>query len=249
MTVTETQTYQNWIGQPVTDTNGDKIGKVAQIYVDNETSQPAWVTVNTGLFRGRSSFVPLQGAQFTNDALVVAYDKEIIKDAPQIEDDGTQSPDEEQQLYAYYGQAYAPSAPTGQSGYDRSGQTTDNAMTRSEERLVVGTNRQEVGRARLRKYVVTENVQTTVPVSHEEVRIEREPITEGNYDSAVSGPNISEEEHEVVLTAERPVVQKEVVPVERVRLTKETFAEEAVVNDEVRKEQFDTDGVEGYDGR
>jgi uncharacterized protein (TIGR02271 family) len=130
----------------------------------------------------------------------------------------------------------------GTVGHDTSGPTTDDAMTRSEEQIRVGTQQVEAGRARLRKYVVTENVTQTVPVSHEEVRIEREPITEANAPSAHDGPSISEEEHEVVLHAEQPVVQKEAVPVERVRLNTETVTEQQQVSEEVRKEQIDTDG-------
>src|SRR3712207_2301431 len=103
----------------------------------------------------------------------------------------------------------------------------------------------EVGRARLRKYIVTEQVQTTVPVQREEVRIEREPITEGNVDQALDGPALSEEEHEVTLHAEQPVVEKNVVPKERVRLEKDTFTEEQTVSDEVRKERIETEGDAG----
>jgi uncharacterized protein (TIGR02271 family) len=99
----------------------------------------------------------------------------------------------------------------------------------------------EAGRARLRKYVVTENVTQTVPVSREEVRLEREPITDANRDRAMAGPAISEEEHEVVLREERPVVEKEAVPVERVRLDTETVTDQVTVDEEVRKEQIDTD--------
>ena len=119
--------------------------------------------------------------------------------------------------------------------------TTDDAMTRSEERLKVGTRKEEAGRARLRKYVVTENVTQTVPVSREEVRVEREPITDKNVGAARSGPNISEEEHEVVLHQERPIVEKEAVPVERVRLGTETVTDQETVSEDVRKEQIDTD--------
>ena len=118
-------------------------------------------------------------------------------------------------------------------------------MTRSEEQLRVGTETVEAGRARLRKYVVTENVSTTVPVSHEEVRVEREPITGANRDTALSGEPISEEEHEVTLRAERPVVAKEAVPVERARLTTETVTEDAAVNETVRKERIEEPGAEG----
>jgi uncharacterized protein (TIGR02271 family) len=117
-------------------------------------------------------------------------------------------------------------------------------MTRSEERLNVGTQSQETGRARLRKYVTTEQQTVNVPVTREEVRIEREPITEGNVGDAMSGPDISEEEHEVTLHEERPVVEKEAVPVERVRLSKEQVTDQESVTDEVRKEQIETDGVD-----
>jgi uncharacterized protein (TIGR02271 family) len=136
----------------------------------------------------------------------------------------------------------------GTVGHDTSGPTTDDAMTLSEERLNVGTRREEVGRARLRKYVVTENVTQTVPVEREEVRIEREPITDANIGNAMDGPAISEEEHEVVLHAERPVVEKEAVPVERVRLDKQVVSEQENVSDTVRKEAVETDGIEGTRG-
>ena len=128
------------------------------------------------------------------------------------------------------------------AGYDTSGPTTDDAMTISEERLNVGTERVEAGRARLRKHVVTEQRTETVPVSHEEVRLEREPITDANVDSALAGPAISEEEHEVVLTEERPVVEKETVPVERVRLGTETVTENEQVTESVRHEEVELDG-------
>jgi uncharacterized protein (TIGR02271 family) len=124
---------------------------------------------------------------------------------------------------------------------DTSGPDTDDAMTRSEERLVAGTRTEEAGRARLRKYVVTEQEQVTVPVSREEVRIEREPITDANRGAALDGPAITEEEHEVTLHAERPVVETEAVPVERVKLGKETVTDTEQVQGEVRKEQIDFD--------
>src|SRR5215213_2377713 len=114
-------------------------------------------------------------------------------------------------------------------------------MTLSEERLNVDTQQVEAGRARLRKYVVTENVTQTVPVSHEEVRVEREPITDANVGSAMDGPAISEEEHEVTLRAERPVVEKEAVPVERVRLDKETVTDTETVSADLRKEEIEVD--------
>ena len=129
-------------------------------------------------------------------------------------------------------------------GRDTSGPTTDDAMTLSEERLNVGTRSEEVGRARLRKYVVTENVTESVPVTREEVRLEREPITDANVGNALDGPAISEEEHEVTLHAERAVVDKEAVPVERVRLDKTTVTEQEQVSEGLRKEEIELEGVD-----
>jgi uncharacterized protein (TIGR02271 family) len=179
-----------------------------------------------------------------------------------VETDGHLEPSEEDRLYSHYAlgggtQTYTEatanrdtdyrdadyaSADRGSVGRDTSGPTTDDAMTRSEERLNVGTERQATGRARLRKYVTTENVTQTVPVQREEVRIEREPITDANRGAAFSGPDLSEEEHEVTLHEERPVIEKETVPVERVRLDKETVSDEVTVEEEVRKERIETDG-------
>ncbi|MFF8925718.1 DUF2382 domain-containing protein [Streptomyces longwoodensis] len=116
----------------------------------------------------------------------------------------------------------------------------DDAMTRSEERMHVGVERREAGRARLRKYVDTEEEEHTVPLRHEEARVVREPITDENLDAALSGPDIAEAEHEVVLHEERPVVETEAVPVERVRLTTEELTEQETVRGAVRKERIET---------
>ena len=246
----DSQAYADWPGREVIDSKGEKLGKVSQIYLDEQTAQPTWLSIKSGLFGSRSSFVPLDGANWDEGTLVVAYDKDTVKGAPDIDDSGALSVDEEQELFAHYGWDYDAPESVEEDRATGTGIGADDAMTRSEERLTVGTARQEVGRARLRKYVVTEQVQTTVPVSHEEVRVEREPITAENYDTAVSGPDISEAEHEVVLTAERPVVQKEVVPVERVRLATDNVTEQAEINEEVRKERIEAEGAnEGRRGQ
>ena len=114
-------------------------------------------------------------------------------------------------------------------------------MTRSEEELHVGTTEREAGRVRLKKYVVEDTVTETVPVRREEVRVEREPITDANRDEAVDGPAISEDEHEVTLRAEEPVVEKRTVPKERVRLEKDVETDEREVSETVRSERIDVD--------
>jgi uncharacterized protein (TIGR02271 family) len=242
----------------VVSANGQKIGSIGQIYLDDTTGEPTFVTVKTGLFGTAESFVPLADATVDGNDIRVNYDKDLVKDAPHVDPDGDITPTEEQQLYAHYGLSSSGGYTSGTdttdvsgtrdydtaddtTGYDTSGPTTDEAMTRSEERVNVGTRKEEAGRARLRKYVVTENVTQTVPVSREEVRVEREPITDENVGAARSGPSISEEEHEVVLHQERPVVEKEAVPVERVRLGTETVTDQETVTEDVRKEQIDTD--------
>ena len=131
------------------------------------------------------------------------------------------------------------SAVNGNGRDTMAGDTSGGAMTRSEEQLKVGTERVETGRVRLVKHVVTEQQQVRVPVSHEEVRLEREPITDANRDAAMRGKDITEAEHEVTLFAEKPVVGKETVPVERVRLDTDTVTDTETVSDTVRKEQID----------
>src|SRR5205085_8245880 len=127
---------------------------------------------------------------------------------------------------------------TGTEGYDTSGPTTDEAMTRSEEHLDVAKTTQPAGRARLRKYVTTETESVTVPVRKERAVLETEPVTGANLDEATSGPEISEEEHEVVLNEERVVVDKVAEPVVRVRLGTQSVTEEQTVSGDVRKEHI-----------
>ena len=253
--MTNPQQWDTLIGLTATEADGGKIGNIGQVYLDEDTGEPAWVTVSTGMFGTRESFAPLYGSSVRGDQLVLAVSKQLVKDAPAIADDGHLSEADCAELYQHYA-AYLGSEADSTEGPDTDGYAgrhaddrvegtgTDDAMTRSEERLRVGTENVQSGRARLRKYVVTENVSTTVPVSHEEVRLEREPVTEANRDAALSGADITEEEHELTLHAERPVVAKETVPVERVRLSTETVTEEQQVNEQLRKEQIDEPDVD-----
>lgn len=277
----------------VETSDGENVGKIGQVFVDDTTGNPSWVTVKTGLFGMNESFVPLAEATVSGDVVRVPYDKATIKDAPNHDADAALDPAAEQELYRYYqldgaggylspettgvadgladstaatsvadstggaaetygnGESEELLANSRSAGHDTSGPNTDEAMTRSEERLHVGTEQVESGRARLRKYVVTEQQTVTVPVTHEEVRLEREDITDENRDAAYSGGTITEEEHEVTLHAERPVVTTEAVAVERVRLETDTVQTEESVSGEVRKEEIelDTDGNRSADPR
>ena len=248
-------------GQDIYDRSGDKLGALEEIYLDAETGAPEWALVNTGLFGTKSTFVPLRDATEEGDTLRVPYDKAQVKDAPKVDPDGELSQDQEAELYRHYGLDYSESrsdsglpeggagagttdTTTGEAGtvgHDTSGPTTDDAMTRSEEELHVGTTEQESGRARLRKYVVEDEVTKTVPVKREEVRIEREPITDANAGAATDGAAISEDEHEVVLHEEEVVAEKQTVPKERISLEKDQVTDERQVSERLRKEQVDVD--------
>jgi len=258
------------IGMTAYGADGDKIGSIGQLFLDEQSGTPEFVTINTGLFGTSESFVPVQNASVEGNRVVVPFAKDKVKDAPNVDaDSGRLDQAEERRLYEHYGMAYDDRAsgfgtepngadgngddgyadPTGPpvegvapEGRDLSGPETDNAMTRSEEHVTVGTTQQEAGRARLRKYVTTEQETHTVPVRKERAVLETEPVTDSNVDAATDGPAISEEEHEVTLSEERVVVSKEAQPVERVRLGTETVTEEQSVTEEVRKEHIEAEG-------
>src|SRR4051794_4802749 len=264
-----------WRGKNAVDADGSKIGTIEEVYLDADTDRPEWLAVKTGLFGSKISFVPIADATDTGGDVRVPYSKDQVKDAPHAEADGQLSQDEEAQLYRHYGLDYSesrsdtgladgtagdptPQGSPGVVGNDVSGPETDSAITRSEEELTVGTAQREAGRVRLKKYVVEDEVTQTVPVRREEIRIEREPITDANIGDATAGPAISEEEHEVTLHAEEVVANKRVVPKERIRLDKDVETVQQQVGETVRKEQIaivaadghpaeGTDGVRGTD--
>ena len=273
-------------GATVTGDQGTKLGKVDNVYLDNQTGRAEWAAVKTGMFGGHVSLVPLAAADLRDGNLHLPYSKDQVQNAPHHDPGQELSVDDEKELFTHYGVAYEGDTATARPGQDQqarqaqqgqhasgqapeqsaqhpdrhagdtrrdrdgeagvvgrdtSGPTTDEAMTRSEEELRTGTQTVQTGRARLRKHVVTEQQTVTVPVSHEDVTLEREPITEHNQDAATSGANISEEEHEVTLHAEQPVVTTETVAKERVKLGTQTVQEQQQVSGEVRKEQIDMD--------
>ena len=236
--MTDMQDTGRLIGRTAVDPSGAKIGTISDVYVADDSGRPEWLAVNTGMFGSKVSFVPLAGAEAAGDEVVLGYDKAQVKDAPKAEADGHLSTDEEAELYTHYGRGV-----TGQSdrGRDKRGPATDDAMTRSEEELDVNTRSREAGRARLRKWIETEDVNITVPVQREKARLVTEPITDANRDKAMSGGDLTTEDHEVVLTEEVVDVDKRVVPKERVRLETETETDEVAVDETVRKERIEMD--------
>ncbi|MFS2291136.1 MAG: DUF2382 domain-containing protein [Actinomadura sp.] len=329
------------MGMSVTDTNGTKVGTIKQVYLNDDSGAPEWVTVHTGWFGMRESFVPLAGARKNQDVLEVPYDKETIKGAPNVDADEHLSHAQIVDLYRHYGVRPPGGRRTGEQGPQRetggdrrasggedatasaeaaqgtaagtetagpspakgapgTGGTTGmpstagmpgvpgaagrsaaapgmavrpekgggqggrgerqamppqspregaeapmTEITRSEEQMRVGTERHESGRVRVRKWVETEMVEQTIPVSHEEIRIDREPIVGGEPSS---GASLSEDEQEIILYEERPVITKETVPVERIRIRTDRVQDEQTVRGEIRKERVEVTRDDGARG-
>ena len=292
------------------DKNGEKLGDVNEVFVDDQSGQPTFVEVNHGLFGMNSSLVPLRGHDFSGDDLKLGFSKDRIKDAPDFDSDKPLTPEAQSDIFKHYGLenahdvtdykdsnldskrdaqagadkdhnltagAGAAGAGAGVAGAGVAGahadekkaatHTTDAAATerkagvaddaaaartnndgeliRSEEQLNVNKERVATGEARLRKYVVTDTESVEVPVEREEVRVERTPINAEdakNYNGSISGDS---EEASVTLHEERVNVNKETVPVEKINLKKDTVRDTETHTEELRKEQIDTDGVDG----
>lgn len=243
----------------VIDSEGNKIGSVGQVYLDDATGNPKFVTVNTGLFGTNESFVPVDGAQVSGDEIRVPYTKDVVKDAPNVASDGHIEPSEEDEIFRYY-QMEGTGVGDGDVDRDRDvaaagvvdrdrGVDVDrdrdldggDSVVRHEEEVRVGKERVETGRVRLRKHVVRDTKTVEVPVEREEVEVVREPIADGER-----GGTLSDGDVEVTLTEERPVVQKDVVAKERVGLDKNVVQESQQVQTEVGREEVEVvgDGVD-----
>lgn len=317
-------------GSDVYASDGDKIGKVEEIYYDEATRQPEWIGIGTGFLRMKRVVVPVQGASIRDDCLWVPYGKDQVKDSPDIDDDEITT-DQEQQLATYYGLGYsyqssetgmptmagtgpvnvdesmrtAPpvmeategdvgrfsrepeqgenlatgttagwtgvdvdrsaaerttmgtgtmeSGATGHAGWTDTnvsgagtftggttgvtGTTGEETLTVSEEELRIGKRETEAGRVRLRKWVESTPVSEQVELRQETAYVEREPINQ-----PVSSASIGEQEVDVSLRREEPVVQKEVVARERVSIGKDVETETTTVSDEVRREHVEVEG-------
>jgi len=271
----DTGVLRQWLGQDLTDRDGDKAGTIVNFYLDEEAGQPDWAVVRTGLLGSRLTLVPLDQATVCFAAAVggggrvtVPYELATILDAPSVALGEELSELDTTVLLRYYGlevvepaepgdldQTDTPGAEAVEAGGagERPVQLTDQPTTtsspseapveviRSEEELRVG-KRRRARRVRLKRYVVTDYITTTIPVQREEVRLEEEPVDEPTAGEPTGGRAPSAEEAaEVLLREEEVVVQKRVVPRERVRLTKEVVTEERPVSGGVRKEQVEVD--------
>jgi uncharacterized protein (TIGR02271 family) len=234
-------------GANVYDVAGERIGSVEEIFYDDETSRPEWIGVGTGFLGTRRILVPVAGARASGDGITVPYAKDTVNDAPDVDGDRI-SEDVEVQLYTYYRTSWTDRwsgdravADDGRATAPRDGRS--DSMTRSEEQLRVGKETIDAGRVRLRKWVETEPVQADVELERETAHVRRERIDEPTTAAA-----IGEQEIDVVLHEERPVVAKETVARERIRLDRGLEVETTTVRDDVRREHVDVEGDPALDG-
>ena len=203
-------------GSTVYGTDGKKIGTAGQVYLDDQSGEPEWVTVNTGLFGTNESFVPLRNADLTGDGLTVPYSKDQVKDAPNVDpDNGHLDESEEERLFRHYDL----------SSVSAAGQGTDAGVSGTSGRDVDGDDRplhgpcvghdtvgpddgrcdDPVGGAAAGRHhrVATRVVplaqvrgdrdsSVARPVTQENARLEREPITDANGEEALNGPDLTE---------------------------------------------------------
>ncbi len=269
------------VGGTAYDADGGKLGTVEHFFVDDRTGTPSWVAVTTGLFGTRTSLVPAQSAALEDGRLVLPVTKDAVRSAPEVGEGGHLSPDDEARLRRHYGLEVAgtgePAWTADSAGLtpagaapaededERTGRhaapaasdgsmASDGGMVRSEEQLRVGTEQVAATRVRIVKYVVTEEVQVTVPIRREEIRVEEVPVDavdepgDSLVPAASGGGGLPDE---IVLHTERPVVTVEVVPVERVRLRVDVVEGQETVSGQVQREQIvvDQDGVPGVSPR
>jgi stress response protein YsnF len=263
------------VGGTAYGADGDKLGMVEAFFVDDRTGAPSWVAVATGLLGTRHSIVPAVGATYADGALRVPVTADAVKSAPSMAGDHLDPADEEA-LRRHYGLTSGGAQPGSVAPVETGPRhaapvetppvetapvetapvepaaaaepvASDGAMTRSEEELRVGTERVATTRARLVKYVVTEDVQITVPIRREEIRIEQVPLDEpigdrqGETLVPASGTPSGGLPDEIILHTERPVVTVEVVPVERVRLRTDLVEGQETVTGQVQREQIAVD--------
>ncbi len=210
MTITDPQSLA---GLSVLGPYGVRLGRVHQAYVNVHTALPEWVAVSTGPPDGQIRLMPLAEADHDRDALHVPYDLAQLTSAPIARPAKELSAEDQRRLYPHYGLQAGPAVPPPDAGdQDRSAQAgPDDAATRSEERL---------------------------QVSHEEVRVERDPIGDAGWDHDPTSPGLTQEHHEVVLHGERPVIGKQVVPLEQIWMVSEVAGEDQTVSEDLGKERI-----------
>jgi uncharacterized protein (TIGR02271 family) len=275
-----TAVEDRFAGYEVYDQSGSKIGKVDDLFVD-ENDQPEYIGVKMGFLGMSSTLIPWQlvTPDESSGSLTVASDKETAKNGPAFDDDREITPEFEQQVYSYYGLSHSSGSegsgsygsyyseestdagtvgPGMSMGDTETGEFREHAITdegvnqsrgddlededelrvqRTEEELRAGTREREAGALNVRKRVRTDREQVEVPTRHEEVTVERVPVSEGTATEA----QIGEDEVSIPVTEEEVVVEKRPVAKEEVRIRKDVVEDTEVVEEDVRREEIDVD--------
>ncbi len=226
-----------YAGYTVYDNAGSKIGKVDDLFLD-ENDRPEYIGVKMGFLGTSSTLIPMELATTDESAgtITVSTDKETAKNGPAFDDDREITPDFENEVHSYYGLQSTESTQT-------TGETTDEdelRVQRSEEELRAGTREREAGEVGVQKTVRTERERLEVPTRREEVTVDRVPV-EGEASEA----QIGDDEVRVPVTEEEVVVEKRPVAKEEVRVRKDVVEDTEVVEEDVRKEEVDVDDQSG----
>jgi uncharacterized protein (TIGR02271 family) len=230
----------SFAGYEVYDRNGEKIGKVDDLFVD-ENDNPEYIGVKMGFLGTSSALIPMELVTVDESAgrLEVATDKETAKNGPAFDDDSEITPDYEYQVYSYYAlqRSETTAEPATYGAYPTETTDVDELrVQRSEEELRAGTRERQAGAINVRKRVITERQQMEVPTRHEEVTVDRVPV-EGTATEA----EIGEDEVVIPVTEEEVVVEKRPVAKEEVRIRKDVVEDTEVVEEDVRREEVDID--------
>src|SRR5918994_1677691 len=229
-----------YAGYEVYDRDGEKIGKVDDLFVD-ENDQPEYIGVKLGFLGTRSTLIPMDLARVNDERqlIEVATDKDTVKSGPSFDDDREITPDFENEVNSYYGLQSTQSTEERRSYDAYPTETTDEdelRIQRSEEELRAGTREREAGALTVRKRVVTDRQRMEVPTRREEVTVERVPV-EGEASEA----EIGDDEVRIPVTEEEVVVEKRPVAKEEVRIRKDVVEDTEVVEEDVRREEVEVD--------
>ncbi|MDQ2849833.1 MAG: YsnF/AvaK domain-containing protein [Actinomycetota bacterium] len=248
--------FDQVLGQPLYDAHGSQVGLIGQVYVYPDSAAPQWVTVHTGAPSTMELFVPVAGATAVGMGLGVPYGMDTVLTAPRADGDTVAlSPMHVARLYRHYGVVTSADHPHSGPTHDQDQQ--DNAamtsggggMTRSEEQLTIATETYPTETVRLRKHIITEEKTITVSVRREVFTLERAPVAEHDSESVGGGLKAepSHLQYETVLHEEQIVVNKKMVPIERVTLFVDVVAEQREITEQVRKEQIETETTDSND--
>jgi uncharacterized protein (TIGR02271 family) len=239
-----------YAGYTVYDNAGSKIGKVDDLFLD-ENDSPEYIGVKMGFLGTKSTLIPMEAATVDESAgaITVSSDGETVKNGPAFDDDREITAEYENEVRSYYGLG-ASSGDTGSYDGYRSEKTASTTGTtgaavsdedelrvqRSEEELRAGTRERQAGAVNVRKRVRTDRERVEVPTRHEEVSVERVPV-----EGEASGAQIGDEEVSVPVTEEEAVVEKRAVAKEEVRVRKDVVEGAEVVEEDVRREEVDVE--------